>query len=101
MGPLKKDSDRFKYLFAINFSIFSASSICQIVMSSILLPWLLGLTLMGSFLNLYFLISSFRTGKNLEEEHEDSILESEKNRLMDDLEEEANRRKQKDRLQQN
>ena len=101
MGPSKKDSDRLKYLFAINFSIFSASSICQLVMSSNFLPWLLGLTLLGSFLNLYFLISAFRTSKNLDKENENSILESEKTRLMDDLEEEANRRKQKDRLLQN
>ena len=101
MNILQPNTNRVKFLLAINFSLFSALAICQLLESSIFNTWLFLLCIMGASINLivwYFMMQgkseSYAT-------QETPVSDDEKNKLMDDLEEEAKRRKQQDRIQQN
>ena len=54
-----------------------------------------------TFFDNFNLIKQSKIKKNIKQLEENKKIEEEKNTLMDDLEKEAIRRKQKDRLQQN
>ena len=101
MSILEPNPNRLKFFFSINFSLFSALAICQIIMDTIYNPWLFLLCLMGAIINifvLYFIMYKKFAKKTLEA---NSVSESDKDKLMNDLEEEAKRRKHHDRIQQN
>ena len=101
MSIIEPNPNRLKFFFIINFSLFSALAICQIIMDTIYNPWLFLLCLMGAIINifvLYFTMYKKFAKKTLEA---NSVSESEKDKLMNDLEEEAKRRKHHDRIQQN
>lgn len=88
-------------VLTINFSLFSALAICQVLLESIYHPWLFLLCILGGLVNLvflYFLVSKKNPDKITEEK---AVSEFEKNKLMDDLEEEAVRRKRHDQIEQN
>ena len=101
MSIIEPNPNRLKFFFTINFSLFSALAICQIIMDTIYNPWLFLLCLMGAIINIFVLC--FIVYKNLAKKtlEESSVSESEKDKLMNDLEEEAKRRKHHDRIQQN
>ena len=88
-------------VLTINFSLFSALTICQVILELIYHPRFFLLCVLGGLVNLislYLLLS-----KNAPEviTEEKVVSEFEKNKLMDDLEEEAVRRKRRDQIEQN
>lgn len=101
MNILQLNTNRVKFLFAINFSLFSALAICQLLVTSIFNSWLFLLCIFGACLNLivYYFIN--RSKSEAHTADDSPVSDDEKNKLMDDLEEEAKRRKQQDRIQQN
>lgn len=101
MNIFQQNTNRLKFLFAINFSFFSALAICQLLLTAIYNPWFFLLCILGSCINLFVLYFIFQHKIPRETGKETSVTDSEKNMLMDDLEEEAKRRKNHDRIQQN
>ena len=101
MKTLQRKTEPVMIVLTINFSLFSALAICQLILESIYNPWLFLLCVLGGLVNLislYLLLS-----KNPPEviTEEKVVSEFEKNKLMDDLEEEAVRRKRRDQIEQN
>ena len=101
MTILQQNSNRLKFLFTINFSLFSALAICQKIIDAIYNPWLFLLCLLGAIINLFVLYFTTQKKPFKETCEESFVTESEKDKLMNDLEEEAKRRKHHDRIQQN
>lgn len=101
MNILQPNTNRVKFLFAINFSLFSALAICQLLVTSIFNTWLFLLCIMGACINLivWYFIIQVKSEPNPTQKS--PVSDDEKNKLMDDLEEEVKRRKQQDRIQQN
>lgn len=101
MKTLQRKTEPVMIVLTINFSLFSALAICQVLLESIYHPWLFLLCILGGLVNLvflYFLVSKKNPDKITEEK---AVSEFEKNKLMDDLEEEAVRRKRRDQIEQN
>jgi hypothetical protein len=101
MKTLQPKTEPVMIVLTINFSLFSALAICQVLLESIYHPWLFLLCILGGLVNLvflYFLVSKKNPDKITEEK---AVSEFEKNKLMDDLEEEAVRRKRHDQIEQN
>ncbi len=101
MKTLQRKTEPVMIVLTINFSLFSALAICQIILESIYHPWLFLLCVLGGLVNLFSLyLVLFKNPPEVITE-EKVVSEFEKNKLMDDLEEEAVRRKRRDQIEQN
>lgn len=101
MKTLQRKTEPVMIVLTINFSLFSALAICQVILELIYHPWLFLLCVLGGLVNLvslYLLLSNPPPEVITEEK---VVSEFEKNKLMDDLEEEAVRRKRRDQIEQN
>ena len=101
MKTLHRKSEPIFIALTINFSLFSALAICQVIIESIYHPWLFLLCVLGGLINLVFMYCFRPKNYTFLETEEKAVSEIEKNKLMDDLEEEAVRRKRHDQIEQN
>ncbi|MDG1325519.1 MAG: hypothetical protein P8P49_07115 [Opitutales bacterium] len=101
MNIFQPNANRLKLLLVINFSLFSALAVCQLLVTSMLNSWLFLLCIIGACINLIVCYFINRSECTVHTTEEPPVSDDEKNKLMDDLEEEAKRRKQQDRIQQN
>ncbi len=101
MKTLQPKNEPIMIVLTINLSLFSALAICQVIVDSIYHPWLFTLCVLGGLVNLVFLYSLSSKKKSDVITDEKVVSEFEKNKLMDDLEQEAVRRKRRDQIEQN
>ena len=101
MKTLQRKTEPVMIVLTINFSLFSALAICQVILEPIYHPWLFLLCVLGGLVNLVslYLLLSKNPSEVITEEK--VVSDFEKNKLMDDLEEEAVRRKRRDQIEQN
>lgn len=92
---------RSPYLLpAFNLALFSGLLVCQLMMKSPLLPWMLVICILGTLYNLFELVRLIRPG---EEDCEPDELRSqiEKSAIMSDLDKEIVRRREIEKVEKN
>lgn len=93
--------NRFTFLCTINFSLFSSLAISQLLLKGLSHPMVLFFCLFGSGINLFALFYSIIIKPKKVKEAERAILEGEKNKIMEDLDQEVKRRRNQSHFQKN
>jgi hypothetical protein len=93
--------NRFTCLCAVNFSLFSSLAILQLLLTVLYHPMVLLLCLVGGGINLLALLYSIIIKPKKVKEAEKAILEGEKNKIMEDLDQEVKRRRNQSHFQKN
>ena len=93
--------NRFSFLCAVNFSLFSSLAILQFLLTGLYHPMVLLFCLLGGGINLLALLYSIIIKPKKVKEAEKAILEGEQNKIMEDLDQEVKRRRNQSHFQKN
>ena len=90
-----------RYFFPVfNFSLFSGLLVCQLVIESLVNPWMLAFCSLGAVANLYRLFRVSNTAGSEVPPHEPPRSD-EQSAIMSDLEKEIERRREIEKVEKN